>query len=287
MDKISFDSRYKFIVSLGIMLLVSPFIIIYILAEMSKDILITNKALNELNNVSIEIMQMKQDTYIKIISSNILCGLLIGLFLIGMILIIMGLWEWGKVQKQENRKLELENEHFELENKKLKQEFGLSQNEQMAKVKRELSEDNKLLGKEERGVTSLEYFEIEQLVATKIVEEFSSTHDVVKGFKLGNAEYDVIARGKGFLDKDYIFEIKYLKSMITERWYTRIIEQIEKQSHNYSNKTNRLPYRKIIIVTEKENYVQVKNFINKQDKINNLEVNVIEKREINECKVGL
>lgn len=40
MDKISFESRYKFIVSLGIMLLVSPFIIIYILAEMSKDILI-------------------------------------------------------------------------------------------------------------------------------------------------------------------------------------------------------------------------------------------------------
>lgn len=287
MDKISFDSRYKFIVSLGIMLLVSPFIIIYILAEMSKDILITNKALNELNDISIEIMQMKQDTYIKIISSNILCGLLIGLFLIGMILIIIGLCEWGKVQKQEYRKLELENEHFELENKNLKLQFGLSQNEQMAKVKRELSEDNKLLGKEESTVTNLEYFEIEQLVATKIVEEFSSTHDVVKGFKLGDAEYDVIARGKGFLEKDYIFEIKYLKSMITERWYTRIIEQIEKQSQNYSNKTNRLPYKQIIIVTEKENYMQVKNFINSKNKTNNLKINVIEKREINEYKVSL
>lgn len=157
----------------------------------------------------------------------------------------------------------------------------------MAKVKRELSEENKLLGKEESRVTSLEYFEIEQLVATKIVEEFSSTHDVVKGFKLGDTDYDVIARGKAFLDKDYIFEIKYLKSMITERWYTRTIEQIEKQSQNYSNKTNRLPYRQIIIVTEKENYVQVKNFINRKNKINNLKVNVIEKREINECKINL
>lgn len=58
MNKISFDSRYKFIVSLGILLLVSPIIIIiiiYILAEMSKDILITNKELNELNDVSIKI----------------------------------------------------------------------------------------------------------------------------------------------------------------------------------------------------------------------------------------
>lgn len=49
--------------------------------------------------------------------------------------------------------------------------------------------------------------------------------------------------------------------MITEKWYTRTIEQIEKQSQNYSNMANRLPYREIIIVTEKENYVQVKNFI--------------------------
>lgn len=287
MDKISFESRYKFIVSLGIMLLVSPFIIIYILAEMSKDILITSKALNELNDISIEVMQIKQGTYLKIISSNIFYGLLIGLFVIGLILIIIGLYDWGKVQKQEYRKLELENEHFELENKNLKRQFGLSQNEQMAKVKRELSENSRLLGKEESKVTSFEYFEIEQLVATKIIEEFSTTHDVVKGFKLGNAEYDVVARGKGFLDKDYIFEIKYLKSMITERWYTRTIEQIEKQSQNYSEKTNRLPYRQIIIVTEKENHVQVKDFINKQNKMNNLKVSVIEKRQINECKVSL
>lgn len=287
MNKISFDSRYKFIVSIGIVLLVSPIIIVYILAEMSKDILITNRELNELNDISIKIMHMKQDTYLNIISSNIFCGLLIGLFCLGMILIIIGLCEWGKVQKQEYRKLELENEHFELENINLKRQFGLSQNEQMAKVKRELSEENKLLGKEESRVTSLEYFEIEQLVATKIVEEFSSTHDVVKGFKLGDTDYDVIARGKAFLDKDYIFGIKYLKSMITERWYTRTIEQIEKQSQNYSNKTNRLPYRQIIIVTEKENYDQVKNFINRQNRINNLKVNVIEKREINECKINL
>ncbi|MCI9592519.1 MAG: hypothetical protein HFG42_18665 [Lachnospiraceae bacterium] len=287
MDKISFDSRYKFIVSLGIVLLVSPFIIIYILAEMSNDILITNKALNELSDISIEIIQMKQDIYIKIISSNIFYGFLIELFLIGIIFIIIGLYEWGKVQKQEYHKLELENEHFELENKNLKQQFGLSQTEQMAKVERELSEDNKLLEKEENRVTSLEYFEIEQLVAAKIVEKFSSTHDVVKGFKLGDAEYDVVAKGKGFLDKDYIFEIKYFKSMITEKWYTRTIEQIEKQSQNYLNMTNRLPYREIIIVTEKENYVQVENFISRKNNINNLRVNVLKKGEINKDNFDL
>lgn len=240
-----------------------------------------------LNDISKEIMQTQQDIYIKIIKSNIFYSLLIGLFLIGLVLIIIGLCEWGKVQKQEYRKLELENEHTELENKNFIKQFGLTQNEQMDKIKREISEENKLLGKEDCKVTSTEYFMIEQLVANKIVEEFSSTHDVVKGFKLGNMEYDVIARGKGFLDKDYIFEIKYLKSMITEEWYTRIIEQIKKQSQNYSDNTNRLPYKQIIIVTQRKNYGQVKDFINRQNKINNLKVNVIEESVINKCKVGL
>ena len=46
--------------------------------------------------------------------------------------------------------------------------------------------------------------------------------------------------------------------MIAERWYIRTIEQIEKQFQNYSNKTNLLLYKQIIIVTEKDNYMQIK-----------------------------
>ena len=47
------------------MLLISPFIIIYILAERNKDILITSKTLNELNDISIEVRQINQGTYLK------------------------------------------------------------------------------------------------------------------------------------------------------------------------------------------------------------------------------
>ena len=75
--------------------------------------------------------------------------------------------------------------------------------------------------------------------------------------------------------------------MITEKWYTRTIEQIEKQSQNYLNMTNRLPYREIIIVTEKENYVQVENFISRKNNINNLRVNVLKKGEINKDNFDL
>lgn len=294
MNKISFESRYKFIVSLGIILLISPFVTIYTLSEMSKDMLITNNLLNELNETSIKILEKKQEIYIKLLSSYSLYIFLFIIFIIGGILLVAGLYEWGKFQKQEYHKLdlenkhsELENEHSELENKKLKKDFGLSFEEQKAKIEREIAEEKEIFGKENNSVTSSKYFKIEQLVADKIVEKFSITHYIVKGFKLGNVEYDVVARGKEFLVKDYIFEIKYLKSYVTKNWYNRMIDQVRKQSNNYSDVTNRLPYKQVIIVTENENYNQVKDFISTQDKIDNLSIIVIEKDEIKDYKFEL
>jgi len=125
-----------------------------------------------------------------------------------------------------------------------------------------------------------EYFNIEQRVATKIIKDFCKSHDVVYGFRLGKYEYDIVAKGKGFLDKDYFFEIKYLKNMINVAWYKKIIEKVNKQNENYQENTNRKPYVKIVFVTEKNNYNQVKEFINRQQKINNLGVDIVEKDEI-------
>ena len=50
----------------------------------------------------------------------------------------------------------------------------------------------------------------------KIIKDFSKTHNVVYGFRLGAYEYDIVAKGKGFLNKDYFFEIKYLKKIYKE-----------------------------------------------------------------------
>lgn len=201
MSRISFDSRYKFIVSIGLLLLVAPFFIIYILSEISDSVLITNNAVNEYSKKSIEIMEMKQDAYLNILNSNLFYVLLIIIFLLGIILIFSGLHQWKNVQNQDLHKLELENEHFELENEGLKLQFGLTEKEQIAKAEKEISQEGKILGKDNIGVTSKEYFHIEQLVAKKIIEKFALTHDVVNGFKLGDIEYDVVARGKGFLEK--------------------------------------------------------------------------------------
>ena len=280
MDKISYESRYKFIVSIGVVLTILPFGVLYSIIALSKDIIISKRIINELNGISKHIIEKLENNFFILINNPAFYLFLFLIFLMGMVCIFKGLKDWKDVQNKENHKKDLENEKLELENKKLKDEFGLSSKEQFDKVEQEVKEEQEIIG--EQSSTSLikEYFNIEQRVATKIIKDFSKSHDVVYGFRLGKYEYDIVAKGKGFLDKDYFFEIKYLKNMINVAWYKKIIEKVNKQNENYQENTNRKPYVKIVFVTEKNNYNQVKEFINRQKKINNLGVDIVEKDEI-------
>ena len=280
MDKISYESRYKFIVSIGVVLTILPFGVLYSIIALSKDIIISKRRINELNGISKHIIEKLENNFVILINNPAFYLFLFLIFLMGMVCIFKGLKDWKDVQNKENHKKDLENEKLELENKKLKDEFGLSSKEQFDKVEQEVKEEQEIIG--EQSSTSLikEYFNIEQRVATKIIKDFSKSHDVVYGFRLGKYEYDIVAKGKGFLDKDYFFEIKYLKNMINVAWYKKIIEKVNKQNENYQENTNRKPYVKIVFVTEKNNYNQVKEFINRQQKINNLGVDIVEKDEI-------
>lgn len=280
MDKIYYESRYKFIVSIGVVLTILPFGVLYSIIALSKDIIISKRRINELNGISKHIIEKLENNFFILINNPAFYLFLFLIFLMGMVCIFKGLKDWKDVQNKENHKKDLENEKLELENKKLKDEFGLSSKEQFDKVEQEVKEEQEIIG--EQSSTSLikEYFNIEQRVATKIIKDFSKSHDVVYGFRLGKYEYDIVAKGKGFLDKDYFFEIKYLKNMINVAWYKKIIEKVNKQNENYQENTNRKPYVKIVFVTEKNNYNQVKEFINRQKKINNLGVDIVEKDEI-------
>ena len=52
MDKISYESRYKFIVSIGVVLTILPFGVLYSIIALSKDIIISKRRINELNGIS-------------------------------------------------------------------------------------------------------------------------------------------------------------------------------------------------------------------------------------------
>ena len=59
MDKLQYDSFYKFIVSVGIVLIVAPLFCLHYLVSGSYDIIITQEEANSLSEVSADFLNIK------------------------------------------------------------------------------------------------------------------------------------------------------------------------------------------------------------------------------------
>lgn len=281
-DKFSYESLYKFIVSIGIFLALFPFLTLYTISKLANDMIVSNKTIKNATKISREIIEKKQNIYLYIIDNPFFYIFLLIVFLFGIFCIVNGINKWSTVQKNDDYKKELEAESLEIENQRLKNEYGITEKDKIKKVKQEVLYEQKYYGYQNSVKSIMEYYIIEQKVAKKIIKDFSKTHNVVYGFRLGAYEYDIVAKGKGFLNKDYFFEIKYLKKNIQKDWFKKLMDKISKQKENYINQTNRLPYVKIVIVTEEIVFEKVKFFISKQDEINNLSIDVLKKSDIND-----
>lgn len=222
-NKITYESLYKFIVSIGIALMYLPFFILYIILKLSNDIIISNKIIDNLTKISQKIIKTKQNIYLCIVNNPIFYIFLFIVFLSGIFCIILGIKRWAAIQKNDDYKKELEAKKLELENQKLKREYGLTERDKRNKVEQEINHEKNEYGYCDISIN--EYYEIEQKIAIKIIKDFSKTHNVINGFKLGNSEYDIVAKGNGFFDKDYIFEIKYLKTNIKKDWFEEIMNK--------------------------------------------------------------
>lgn len=269
MKYFEFDSLYKFVISVGIILMLSPLVIYYLIFNININLLITKQEFNKLTQVSQEIITMRQNLFLSLINRReyyIILGLAI---IIGIFLVIFGIYGWRKVQGQIDLKSVLENE-------KLIKEIGISSEERINKTKEEISNDIKMLGNM-KSSTVAEYMKVENILFRKINKEFRDTHEVVQGVKIGTFEYDIIATSKYLFKKDYIFEVKYLKQNVNSEWINKILEKINDQTRNYSENTNRIPYRILIIITENENYNMVSDKIKQIDKKNNFRI-IVERR---------
>ncbi|MBY6836547.1 hypothetical protein FDG50_03255 [Clostridium botulinum] len=276
MKYLEFDSLYKFIISIGIIFILSPFVIFYLLFNKNIDLLISKSEFDKLTQTSQEIVDIKQNLFLNIINSNKYYILAFSMVVLGILLIGFGIYGWKKAQGQVDLKYVLENE-------KLKKEIGISTEEKRIQVEEEINNDKKILGNDNHS-TVYEYMEIEKRLFTVINKDFRVTHEVIQNAKIGECEYDIIATGKNLLAKDYIFEVKYIKGNINDRWISRVLEQIYKKTNNYSDATNHLPYRMLIIITEKENYNEVENKMKKIDKKNNFRIIIEQKSKIKYLK---
>lgn len=178
-----------------------------------------------------------------------------------------GLKDWEKFEN-----IDLEDRNLELEKKKAEYNKILevvTQKEKDAAIEKEADDFEK---------SNYQYLEkyraIENAVIRRIFETNTENYNIVTNKRIGGMIYDVIAFSNTLFKKDIVFEIKYLKS-ISLLQYNRYVEQMEKLAQTFSENTNHIPYRKLILVTNKKVFSEVKSFVDEQKKINNFSVIVI------------
>lgn len=249
MDKLQYDSFYKFIVSVGIVLIVAPLFCLHYLVSGSYDIIITQEEANSLSEVSADFLNIKMQ-YIQNIFKYlpIVCIVFIGF---GIIFTFWGCLKWLQIQKTLDQitNLDLEEKALHIQ--------SMSAQEIAEKVISEDIESHESTNSDPQITYSYsttssrirKAFEIEDACYSYLKNKLKRKYNVHQNVKVGNCEYDIIASSK-YDNVDLLYEIKYWNNPVSKFTLTRLIDQIENRGISYENTAHR-NFRFIVLIISK------------------------------------
>ena len=257
MEKLRYDSLYKFIVSIGIVIIILPFIFIYSILNNNETIFVSENDINQLTNTAKDIILLEQ-SYKYIILSNPIIFIIIVLVssIVGFLIVMYGIIQWkDKVQKYEDKSRELSNKLLENQIK------NLTTQEKEEKIKEDIeiqsNKSNNLLNKQQIS----KYINIQEKVYKIIRREFKN-YKIFEEVSLEKQKYDCIALATSdYASYDYIFEIKYFSTIKSIKGKIKKLEltMIEKELLYYDNSKRSAKTILIIIVDNFSEKDQLEN----------------------------
>lgn len=270
MEKLKYDSLYKFIVSIGIVIMILPFGFIFGILNKNDTVLVSQNEINQLTNTAKEIIYLEQDYKYLILSKPILFSTItMILFLVGSVIVIYGIIQWkDKVQKYEDKSRELSNKLLE------KQIKSLTLEEKEEKIKEDIEEEKIEIKAKNSNVMIHKqridkYMDIQETVYRSIRKQFNN-YKIFEEVKLENQIYDCIALDNSeYALHDYIFEIKYFSSIKSIKGKIKSLESkmLEKEMLYYENSKR---YARTVLIIVVDNFDDKDKLENKKllDEIN-------------------
>ena len=259
MDKLQYDSFYKFMVSAGVVLVAAPLVGLYYLLCNGNQILITQTEYESLSATSMQFVQQRDQTILHVLKA--LPWLLGGLILIGLVCLIYGGIKWHNIQKEidEQTKLKTKEQRFNVDK--------LSASEIAEKVIDEVADEYV-----EQVTTPAEVsfekahvvkaIEIENLCYIYIKKQYSRNYDVQQNVKIDSYGCDILAISKKN-EMDYLFEIKYWIRYPSISFFYRVARRMDEMKAIYESKTQRNCKCILMIVTLDESKEDIQNFCNR------------------------
>lgn len=268
MEKLQYDSLYKFFVSLGVILIASP--IAAIILILRNDILVLSKEeYDSLSNYSLLQIELRNKCLICLEKfSPILIALAILMIIIGIILVISGIKKWYSIQVFLDKHIESDAKIAE---QKLTQ---MSITEVLEKADKEcnetLEETNIPANTVKDPITA--YLNMEDRYYEYLISNLSTAARrrirFNRNVKVGSFNYDFI-----FLSQinttDTIYEIKYWNKTISSSVIKRTLSYLVEAGENYQNETNRNYVYKLVIISNNKTIDSIRRCVNDEIYIEN------------------
>ena len=281
MDKLQYDSLYKFLVSLGVVLIALP-IAAFIFIANSATLIISQAEYESLSEYSIR--DLEQREFIISLITKILPILSIALFIVGIILIIVGLKKWYEIQKILDNQVAAETKIKELEADKMSNVEMIT--ETIREIEEVSSNDTESTGDKTKSMPEysaqhqrlIKYAEIEDKffeygIPTPIKRRY--THK--RNLKIGRFSYDAVA--VSLKDSvDLIYEVKYWDRRPPNTLLRQTLERLHLAGINYETEEHRNYHCILAIVAPKQIseklMEQIETFIEKNPELHYTDIDI-------------
>lgn len=212
MEKLRYDSLYKFIVSVGIVIMIIPFVIIHWLFTNNEIILIKEQEINELTNTAGQIVTIEQNYEYNALKNTrfYIIGMMFWV-IIGAIIVLIGIKQWkDKVQKYEDQLIKLKA--IDLESKIR----PLSVDEKNKKIKEKITDSKPSSDDSKDSADISDKLKTNDVISLSsmedniynLIERIFKNYKIFDNIKIGEEQYDCLALSKKD-NIDYIFELKH------------------------------------------------------------------------------
>jgi hypothetical protein len=239
MTKLEYSDFYRFLVSLGVVLISLSILFPWLFLREPFDTALKTSDIIEFTPTAQILIARRQNTALWFIQNTswISAVLAIG----GFAFLIIGIIRWGKKQY-------LLDQREELETEKLEQEIELQRRELEPMTPVEIAEKGVKKAEEETRIDEAqkpsigprvqEYFRIETVLFDKLVECFGEDK-VLTQQKIRQMPYDAILLFDDPQLTDVIIEIRSISTVFTSSRFNQTINQLVFQTETYTEATNR------------------------------------------------
>ena len=262
-NKVEFSDLYKFLTSIGLVIIAAAFIIPWLFMRQDMSIVLSAEDYNQLADSSKELTDKRISLNTRVV--NTLPWLSLTLLMIGSAIIGFGISKWKKKQDvvDESEKLKLAKLRAEVEplepseiqdkaNNEIEEEINaISDISEIAELKKESGAVNVTINK---TLMRTNLLDMENLFFQKIIDYNTFEYNPASNVKIGNKyEVDLLLNSYNIKkNPDILIEIKYLQNNLSIQLIRDAYKRLRQTFSFYVNSTKRNS-KMILIVVYKSN----------------------------------